>query len=140
MPATAFDRLPMPPCAKTLGFELLEADAAKGTVSIRFQAQPAFCNPAGQVQGGFLSAMLDDSMGPAVVIASQGERYPVTISLTVTFLAPASPGPIIGRAQVRQLGRTIGCVEASLEDAGGVELARAVASVRLMPLGSMVEA
>ncbi len=140
MQATILDRFPMPPCARTLGFELIEADAAKGTASIRFEALPSFCNPAGQVQGGFLAAMLDDSMGPAVVIASRGERYPVTISLTVTFLAPASPGPITGRAQIRQLGRTIGCVEASLEDADGVELARAVASVRLMPLGIMVEA
>jgi len=139
MQATILDRFPMPPCSRMLGFELIEADAASGTASIRFQAQAAFCNPAGQIQGGFLAAMLDDSMGPAVVIASRGERYPVTISLTVTFLTPASPGPIIGRAQVRQLGRTVGCVEASLEDANGVELARAVASVRLMPLGAMVE-
>jgi len=41
-------------------------------------------NPAGFVQGGLLSAMLDDTMGPAVLIMTEGRSYTTTVSLTVT--------------------------------------------------------
>ena len=51
-----------------------------------------FCNPAGFVQGGILSAMLDDTMGPAVFAMTEGRLYTTTITMTVNFLAPASRG------------------------------------------------
>jgi uncharacterized protein (TIGR00369 family) len=129
---TVLDRFPTPPCATLLGLDIIEADPAARSVLIRFEARPEFRNASGHVQGGILAAMLDDTMGPAVLIASGAERLPVTIALNVTFLAPAKPGRIFGRAVVRQLGKTIGYVEASLEDEQGVELARATSSVRLM--------
>jgi len=131
---TVLDRFPTPPCAALLGLDIIEADKAARTVRIRFDARPEFCNASGNIQGGLLTAMLDDTMGPAVVIATGADKVPVTITLNVTFLAPARPGPIYARAIVRQLGKTIGYVEASLEDEQGVELARATSSVRLMPL------
>ena len=39
-----------------------------------------------------LAAMLDDTMGPAVFVMTEGRLYTATISLTVNFLAPAKPG------------------------------------------------
>ena len=59
-------RLPPPPCAKTLGIEFVQIDGERGTVEVKFEAKPDFLNPAGNVQGGFLAAMLDDTMGPAL--------------------------------------------------------------------------
>ena len=73
-----------------------------------------FCNPAGFVQGGILSAMLDDTMGPAVFVMTEGKLYTATITMTVNFLAPAKPGPIVGEANVTQLGKTIAFVEGKL--------------------------
>ena len=61
-------------------------------------ASKDFCNPAGFVQGGILSAMLDDTMGPAVFVMTDGKLYTATITMTVNFLAPAKPGPIVGEA------------------------------------------
>src|SRR3954452_8131792 len=58
--------LPPPPCAKTLGIEFAAIDSERGTVEVKFEARPEFLNPAGNVQGGFLAAMLDDTMGPAL--------------------------------------------------------------------------
>ena len=72
-----------------------------------FDGRAEFCNPAGFIQGGILSAMLDDTMGPAVFVMTDGRLFTSTISLTVNFLAPAKPGPIIGEARVTQLGKTI---------------------------------
>lgn len=133
-PRTILDRFPMPPCARLLGWELLEADAQAGRVTVRFEARPEFCNPAGTVQGGFLAAMLDDAMGPAVVIASGGEVYPATIEMKVSFLAPAAPGRIIAEARILQRGRTIGFLEASLRNPEGRLIATATASARMVKL------
>lgn len=135
---TVLDRFPIPPCATLLGLDIIEACPGEGVVKIVFTAQPSFCNAAGNVQGGFLSAMLDDCMGPAILIASNAQVFPSTIDLHVQFLAPAKPGTLIGTGRVVQIGRTIGFVEAELADVAGTTLARGRASVRLTTLPKAV--
>ncbi len=131
--ATALDTLPRPPCAKLLGWNVLDARPAEGWIRIGFEPKPEFLNPAGFIQGGFVAAMLDDTMGPAVFTHTRGALYTATIDMSVSFLAPARLGPLIGEGQVIQLGKTVGFVEARLTDADGTWLARASASVRLVP-------
>ena len=131
---TVLDQFPTPPCARLLALDVLAEDKAARTVRLSFQASPTFCNASGNIQGGLLAAMLDDSMGPAVLIATDAKLYPVTVSMTVTYLSAAKAGPLFGEALVRQLGKTIGCVEAALKTVEGVEVARAVSSVRLMSM------
>lgn len=63
-------RAPLPPAAVTLGFELLRVDADAGELEASFTATQAFLNPAGARQGGFLAAMLDDTMGLATATAT----------------------------------------------------------------------
>ena len=135
---TVLDRFPTPPCATLLGLDIIDANPDKGLVRIAFTALPQFCNAAGNVQGGFLTAMLDDCMGPAILIASNAQVFPSTIDLHVQFLAPAKPGPLIGIGRVVQLGRTIGFVEAVLADGAGTTLARSRTSVRLTALSKAV--
>jgi uncharacterized protein (TIGR00369 family) len=132
MATTAFDNFPMPPCAKLLGWRLLDARPEEGWIRIGFEGKAEFLNPAGFVQGGILSSMLDDTMGPAVLVMSQGRLYTTTISMTVNFLAPARPGPIIGEARVTQLGKTIAFVEGKLMAEDGTLLATASATERLL--------
>jgi uncharacterized protein (TIGR00369 family) len=91
MIATALDRIPAPPSAKLLGWQLLDAPPEDGWIRIGFDGKREFCNPAGFVQGGILSAMLDDTMGPAVFVMTEGRLYTATITMTVNFLAPARP-------------------------------------------------
>jgi uncharacterized protein (TIGR00369 family) len=132
MIATALDRLTPPPSAKLLGWHLLDARPKEGWIKVGFDGKAEFCNPAGYVQGGLLSAMLDDTMGPAAFIMTEGELYTTTISLTVNFLAPAKPGPITAEAKVTQLGKTIAFVEGRLMAADGTLLATASMSARLL--------
>jgi len=132
MIATALDRLTPPPSSKLLGWHLLEARPAEGWVRIGFDGKPDFCNPAGFVQGGILSAMLDDTMGPAVFVKTEGRLYTATLTLTVNFLSPAKPGPIVGEATVTQLGKTIAFVSGRLTAADGTLLATATTSARLL--------
>src|SRR3569623_1548381 len=132
MVKTALDDFKAPPCAKLLGWRLLDARPEEGWIKLGFEGKPEFCNPAGFIQGGLLSAMLDDTMGPAVLVMSEGRLNTTTISMTVYFLAPAKPGPIIGEARVTQLGKTIAFVEAKLIAEDGTILATASASERLL--------
>jgi len=132
MIATALDKLTPPPSAKLLGWHLLDAKPKEGWIKVGFDGKAEFCNPAGFVQGGLLSAMLDDTMGPAAFIMTEGELYTTTISLTVNFLAPAKPGPITAEAKVTQLGKTIAFVEGKLMAADGTLLATASMSARLL--------
>ena len=136
--ASVLDRFPTPPCAAHLGFEMLEADCDHGEVRIAFVARPEFCNPTGYVQGGFLTAMLDDCVGPAVIIATGATVFPTTIDLHVQFLAPAGPGALVGQGRVVTLGKTIGFVEATLKDGRGNQVARANASIRITPMDRVI--
>jgi uncharacterized protein (TIGR00369 family) len=132
MIATALDHLTAPPSSKLLGWHLIDARPKEGWIRIGFVGKPEFCNPAGFVQGGILSAMLDDTMGPAVFIMTEGKLFTSTITMTVNFLAPAKPGPITGEANVTQLGKTIAFVEGKLMAQDGTTLATATTSARLV--------
>ena len=132
-----FDRFPKPPCAELLGWTLLDMDEDAGTVRIGFTARPEFLNPAGFVQGGFLAAMLDDVMGPAALVMSDGWSFTSTIDMNVSFLAPAKAGPLIGEGSVIQLGRTIGYLQGELRDEAGTLIARATSTARLVDTGAL---
>src|SRR3979409_239315 len=127
MISTALDHFATPPSSKLLGWHLIDARPREGWVRIGFDGKAEFCNPAGFIQGGILSAMLDDTMGPAVFIMTDGKLYTATITMTVNFLAPAKVGPIVGEAEVTQIGKTIAFVEARLTAADGVVLAASTA-------------
>ena len=127
-----FDRFSKPPCAEHLGWTLLDGDVEAGWIKIGFTARPEFRNPAGFVQGGFLAAMLDDTMGAAVLMKSQGRVYTATIDLRVSYLAPAKIGSFVGEARVVQIGKTIAFVDAKLMDSDGTLVAAATTSARVI--------
>ena len=129
---TALDGITPPPSAKLLGWHLLDARPGEGWLKVGFEGKPEFCNPAGFVQGGILTAMLDDTMGPAVLVMSEGRLYTTTISLTVNFMAPAKPGPIVAEATVTQLGKTVAFMEGKLTAEDGTLLATATTVARLL--------
>jgi uncharacterized protein (TIGR00369 family) len=138
MVKTALDDFNMPPCARLLGWRLLDARPEQGWIRLGFEGKPEFCNPAGFIQGGLLSAMLDDTMGPAVLVMSEGRLYTTTISMTVNFLNPARPGPLIAEATVTQLGKTIAFVESKLMAEDGTVLVTATATERLLEAARVV--
>ena len=139
MIATALDNLIAPPSSKLLGWHLLDVRPKDGWIRIGFDGKGDFCNPAGFVQGGILSAMLDDTMGPAVFAMTEGRLYTATISLTVNFLAPAKPGRIIGEARVTQLGKTVAFIEGRLTAKDGTLLATATTNARLVEAGKAIQ-
>jgi len=132
MTETILDAFPKPPCAELLGWRLIDINREKRQVRIGFTARPEFLNPAGYVQGGLLAAMLDDVMGPAALVMSEGRLFTSTLDMTVSFLAPARLGPLIGEGTVIQLGKTIGYLQGELRDEAGTLIARATSTARLV--------
>lgn len=134
---SVFDSFPTPACAKTLGWQLLAADEATGAIRIAFDGKPEFCNPSGVIQGGFVAAMLDDTLGPTILVKTGGTHYCATIDLNVSFLAPAGVGKLVGEGRIVKLGKTIAFLEGELRDEGGVVVARATASARVVPTAGL---
>jgi uncharacterized protein (TIGR00369 family) len=135
MAESIFKRLPAPPAAETLGWELISEDPENGTIEIAFHAGEAFLNPHGTVQGGFVAAMLDDTMGPALVSKTDGAFIPSTIDMNVSFIRAVKPGRVIGRGRVVSQGKTIAFLEGELFDEQGNLLARATSSARIVSFG-----
>jgi uncharacterized protein (TIGR00369 family) len=106
--------LPPPPCAKTLGLEFAAIDGERGTSEVKFEAKPEFLNPNGSVQGGFLAAMLDDTMGTALIATLDAREFAPTLNLNVQFHRPAKVGPLKGVGRVVLRGREICQLSAEL--------------------------
>jgi uncharacterized protein (TIGR00369 family) len=129
-------RAALPPAAVLLGWELLSIDPDAGTIEVAFAATDQFLNPAGVIQGGFLTAMLDDTMGPALVATLGPGQFAPTTDLHVQFLRPALPGRLIGRGRVVRRGRDVAFLAGELADASGelVAVATATAHTRAIRL------
>jgi uncharacterized protein (TIGR00369 family) len=123
-----FANKPAPPAAELLGWELIAEDPEAGTIEIAFHPDGRMLNPQGSVQGGFVAAMLDDTMGPALVSMSGGTLMPRSIDLNVSFLRPVKPGRVIGRGRVVKAGQSVVFLEGELFDLEGNLLARATSS------------
>lgn len=130
-------KVPLPPAAVTLGFELLSIDPEAGTIETRFTASESFLNPVGNIQGGFLAAMLDDTLGPALVATLGPDQFAPTADLHVQFLRPARPGRIVGRGRVVKRGRDIAFMSGELLDESGEVLAVATATAHIRRFSSV---
>jgi hypothetical protein len=98
-----------PPAAELLGFKLVEIDPDAGTIEVGFTATEQFLNPAGTVQGGFLAAMLDDTLGPRWSRRSamaSGRRRPTCTSNSSGPLLPASCAATAGSCGVAGMSRS----------------------------------
>lgn len=123
-----------PAASKLLGFELIDLDPEAGWVECAFLARADFLNPGGTVQGGFLTAMLDDAMSIAGVISMGQRGWVPTLQMTTSFLSPAREGRLIARGEVARAGRSAIHTSGHLRDGEGRLIATAVAACIPRPL------
>jgi uncharacterized protein (TIGR00369 family) len=131
--AAAEGTVETPPAAAMLGWKALELEP--GHVRVRYTAKAEFGNPQGAIQGGFLAAMLDDAMGPALFTTLGAEQFAPTIELKVNYLRPARPGPIIAEGRVVHQTRSLAFLEGTLATEDGDLIATATATARIMAAG-----
>lgn len=120
-----------PPVATLLGAEVVALDLDGGRLEVRYQGQDSFRNPAGQVAGGMVSAMLDDLTACLVDATLEPGRAVVTLSLNVSFLRPARVGPLHGVATLVRRGRELCHVNGMLQQ-DGKDVAWAVALCKVV--------
>ena len=115
-----------PTGSQTLGFRMTAVDQAARQVEVAFDARAELlCNPMGQIQGGYLCAMLDECMSVACMVASGMTSVAPTLEMKTSFLRPAMPGMLRGVGRVLKWGRTVAFTEGELFDAEGRLLAKA---------------
>ena len=111
--------LQIPPnCDLTLGLTCV--DKSQPGVSVwTMRVDDRFLNPAGIVQGGFLAAMADSSMGAAVVTTLRDRKSRITnTEMKITMIRPARRGDLLTcTATVLKPGKVISFVQARIVDA-----------------------
>jgi uncharacterized protein (TIGR00369 family) len=126
-----------PASSRTLGFRVVSVDQASRTVEFAFDARAELlANPMGQIQGGYLCAMLDECMSVAGQVASGMTSIAVTLEMKTSFLRPGMPGPIRGVGRVIKWGRTVAFTEGELYDPQGRLLAKATGTAIPTPYKS----
>lgn len=125
--------LPQPAAARTLGMTILHVDPEAGVLKAEFDGKVEFTNPAGNIQGGFLSAMLDDTMGPALACQLAVGEFAPTLNLNVQFFSPAKPGKILGVGRVEKRGGGICYLSGDLSQEGRI-VAKATATAAIRKL------
>jgi uncharacterized protein (TIGR00369 family) len=80
------------------------------------------------VQGGFISAMMDEAMSTAVIIASNVTMTAPTLEMKTSYLKRLMPGKASVTARILKLGKSAAFMEADCFDAGGELVARATAT------------
>lgn len=100
-----------------------------GTTVWTMLADERFANPAGTIQGGFLTALCDTAMGSATVTWARGaERkvFSANVEIKVSFLGPAHVGTKLScTGTVISGGRRVAFAEAQVVDQDGRVVARA---------------
>ena len=120
-----------PPAGVLLGWELLSADAEAGTVEVAFTATEQFLNRAGVIQGGFLAAMLDATLGPALGATLGPGQFAPTTDLHVQFLRPVHPGRLTGHGRIVRRGSQVAFLAGELLDESGQPVAVATATAQI---------
>lgn len=117
-----------PPCSDTLGMRLAALSQDEKWVRMEFDVPQMFANPTGAVQGGFISAMMDEAMSTAVIIASNVTMTAPTLEMKTSYLKRLMPGPASVTARILKLGKSAAFMEADCFDAAGDLVARSTAT------------
>jgi uncharacterized protein (TIGR00369 family) len=113
--------LQIPPnCDLTLGLTCVDK-AADATTVWRMRVDERFLNPAGIVQGGFLSAMMDSAMGASAVLSVKDRKVSIAnTEMKSSFLRPARTGDVLTcTARVLKPGNVVAFLGARVQDEEG---------------------
>lgn len=113
--------LQIPPnCDLTLGLTCVDK-STPGTTVWQMRVDERFLNPAGIVQGGFLSAMMDSAMGASAVSSLAGRKaFVANTEMKVSFLRSAAVGDLLTcTATVLKPGSVVSFLAARIVDAEG---------------------
>lgn len=122
-----------PPSAAWMGMDVVEYWPDEMRVRVCFSPTKDMCNFGGTVQGGFLAAMMDDSMGSLAFHALGAKMAPASIDLSTHFMAAVPLKRIEVEAKIIRAGKAVVFAEARLYREDGELSAQATSSMKLRP-------
>lgn len=117
-----------PPTALLLGTEVLSVDTDAQRVRMSFNPGESLTNPRGTIQGGIVTAMLDDCAAYAGIIALGEPGFIASLELKTSFFAPCYPGLLFAEGRCLKMGKSSCFLEADLFDGDNKLLARLTTS------------
>jgi uncharacterized protein (TIGR00369 family) len=118
----------IPPSSRGLGCRPLSFEPERGFGRIEYNPGESSLNPLGGVQGGYIAAMLDDTMAFCALTGIGGGYVLPTLELKVSFLRPVRPGRLVTEGWLVHRGKTIAFLEGRMMDEDGHECARSSAT------------
>lgn len=122
-----------PACSDTLGMALAEVHQDEMRIVVDFHADESFANPTGAIQGGFVTAMLDEAISTNIIITSNVTMTAPTLEMKTSYLAPLFVGPAKVEARILKFGKTVCFSEARCLDPNGKVVATATATAAPKP-------
>ena len=111
------------PFDELLGIEMVSI--GEGVAELEVELSPRHRNRRGVAHGGVVSALLDSSLGAAVVSTLAAQEWCGTLELSVQFRNPARHGPLRGSGRVERRGRRVAFASGEVVDARGRVVAAA---------------
>ena len=118
-----------PPFYGHLGLQLKALASGRCVIELPYATH--FGNSRGEVHGGIVASVLDIALSQAVRSTLEEPTNVATISMTVSYLAPAV-GVLTCTGAVVRSGRTIAFAEGTVVDEKGAEVCRASATYRVL--------
>lgn len=125
--------LPLNTIARTLGYDVVEAE--NGRVVVALVPTAAHLNPAGTVHGGLTATLLDSCMGLAIQSTLDKGIGQTTLEFKISLLRPIAPetGLITAEGKVLNCGRRVGTADGRVTDAAGRLLAHGTTTCLIFP-------
>lgn len=125
-------KLPAPPIARLLGFDLVEVEPGHAV----FEATPGeqHYNPIGVVHGGLAMTLLDSTMGCAVQTRMLAGGGYTTLEAKTNLVRPitSATGKLRAIGKLVHLGKRVATAEGRLEDAAGKLYAHATTTCMIL--------
>ena len=125
-------RLPAPPIARLLGFDLVEVEPGHAVFEITPGEQ--HYNPIGVVHGGLAMTLLDSAMGCAVQTSMPAGGGYTTLEAKTNLVRPitAETARLRATGKLVHLGKRVATAEGRLEDAAGKLYAHATTTCLIL--------
>ena len=125
--------LPLNTFAKTLGYDVAEAES--GRVAITLDPTDAHLNPWGTVHGGLTATLLDSCMGLAIQSMLEKGTGSATLEFKISLVRAVTlqTGRIRAEGKVLNCGRRVGTAEGRVTDAKDRLLAHATTTCLIFP-------
>ncbi len=121
-----------PPCSEEMRTEFVAFDEVERRLAARFPVEARYQNPLGYMQGGFVTAAIDNTLGPLSYLVAPPS---VTLQLATQFLRPVAPDTkqIIVHGQVDEMTKRYLFMSARVLDSQERVLAIAQATAQILP-------